>query len=383
MSRKIISLLSAFFIFALSVNPSCADSFVPGEVIVVVKETSQASSSASSSAVKAAALRSAESSFASGNGLKLVQSFKPVTVKTSASASSLKNVTNNTSALNETLSVIHLRSSSGESTNEMIARLKKDPRVVSVSPNRIRRLSDSAKTPNDPYYPDQWGLSRISMPQAWSRASGSRETIAVVMDTGVIYDHPDLAANMYSMPKTLADKMGLPADFVGSCGAWLHSDNASPIDAVPIGPGATDEAVSADINRTDSRASMSKVGDVDGHGTHCAGIIGAVGNNGVGISGVNWNVSLMAVNIFSKMDDCDGDGNPETQAFDSDIIRAIDFVLSAKNAGANIRVVNMSFGGWENEDGANQEQNVMALKLRALNDADVICVIALEMNRRT
>ncbi|MEG1798843.1 MAG: S8 family serine peptidase, partial [Synergistaceae bacterium] len=68
---------------------------------------------------------------------------------------------------------------------------------------------------------------------------------------------------------------------------------------VPVGPGSTGTATSADIMGTYERQRI--VGDVSGHGTHVAGIIGAVGDNGKGVAGMNWKVSLMAVNVFSKV----------------------------------------------------------------------------------
>src|SRR6185437_15744294 len=99
---------------------------------------------------------------------------------------------------------------------------------------------------------------------------GSRKVLVAVLDTGIEWDHPDLQANLYTNAGEIAGN-GVDDDhngFIDDIHGWnFHDGNA---------------------NSTDD----------NGHGTHCAGIIGAVGNNGIGVAGVNWNVSLLPVKFL-------------------------------------------------------------------------------------
>lgn len=131
------------------------------------------------------------------------------------------------------------------SVPEAVAALEDEPQVVYAEPNYIYRAEAA---PNDPLFGDLWGLDRIRAPQAWETTTGSASVTVAVADTGVAYDHPELAPNL------------LPGhDFVG--------------------------------NDSDAR-------DFSGHGTHVAGTIGAAGNNGAGVVGVNWDVSLLPVRVL-------------------------------------------------------------------------------------
>ena len=290
------------------------------------------------------------------------------------------------------LTVAHLKTLKGESTEELISRLNKLPNVISAVPNRMHKISAVSKMPDEAAVESLWGMQRIGAPAAWNKGTGSKDIIAVVMDTGVIYDHEDLKGNMYSISADLITKMksagykSIDADFANSHGAWFHSVvtynekdgtySTEPIDIVPVGSGDTAAAVSDDIDSKDRRR-MSKVGDINGHGTHVAGTIGAVGNNKIGVAGVNWNVSIMSVSNFSKYYD------PSLKSygaceFDSDTMRAIDFVVAAKKAGADIRTVNMSFSGsyygWR--EPVDQTKDPLALKHKELSDNGIIACIA-------
>ena len=137
-----------------------------------------------------------------------------------------------------------------------------------------------AAIPNDPSFAVEWGLlnsgqysgtpgNDIGAAQAWAFTTGSRSVVVAVIDSGIDLTHPDLAANLWVNPGEIAGD-GIDNDsngFVDDIHGWDFVDN----DAVPQ--------------------------DGFGHGTHVAGIIGAVGNNGVGVSGVNWQVSIMALRI--------------------------------------------------------------------------------------
>jgi thermitase len=126
-----------------------------------------------------------------------------------------------------------------------IAELKANPAVAYAEPNWIYHAE---ATPNDPQYGQLWGLAKINAPSAWNTTTGSSGVTVGVVDTGIATDHLDLAANVVA-----------GYDFV-------QGD-------------------------TDPR-------DYNGHGTHVAGTIGARGNNGVGVTGVNWQVSLMPVRVL-------------------------------------------------------------------------------------
>ncbi|MGE5585551.1 MAG: S8 family peptidase [Bacillota bacterium] len=136
------------------------------------------------------------------------------------------------------------------------------------------------RVPNDPYYPRQWAPEAMSLPYAWDFTTGSSSVIVAVIDTGVQTDHPDLAGHITA-----------GYDF---------------------------------YNRT------TYVRDISGHGTHVAGIIGALTNNGVGMAGINWNVRIMPL----KVADDSGSGY-------LDLSMIIEALRYAADHGAN--VVNMSF----------------------------------------
>lgn len=140
-----------------------------------------------------------------------------------------------------------------DAVEERLARL---PGVVSVEPNQRVHPVAVPPSPNDPYYSQQWSLPMISIPQAWSITTGSREVVVAVLDTGILPQHPDLAG----------------VDIV-------HGRNFAS------GQSAT--------NYTDDATDLS-------HGTMVAGIIGAMTNNGQGMAGINWNVSIMPVRVMSS-----------------------------------------------------------------------------------
>ena len=171
--------------------------------------------------------------------------------------------------------------------------------VKYAEPNYIVKVQ---KTPNDPRYPDLWGMDFIDAPIAWEYTTGSKQVLVAVVDTGVDYNHPDLAANMWTNPGEIPGN-GIDDDgngFIDDYYGWNFADNnADPMDR-------------------------------NGHGTHVAGTIGAVGNNGIGVAGVNWDVSIMAVKGLGD------DGRGSTFAL-------ISGVIYASNMGADI--INNSWGG--------------------------------------
>ena len=195
----------------------------------------------------------------------------------------------------------------------VIQRLTRDPAVAYAEPNYVMQ---AAGVPNDPQFPLQWGLQNTGqvvngvagtpgadehVVPAWSVTTGSPSVVVAVTDTGVEYTHPDLAANMWSNPGGLE-----------GCPAGTHGFNVIAGEN-PCDPMDNDTAY-------------------NGHGTHVAGIIGAVGNNGIGVTGVNQTSSIMAVKWLDS----------NSSGYTSNLIAALQAVIKAKQAGVNVRVVNDS-----------------------------------------
>jgi len=204
----------------------------------------------------------------------------------------------------------------------LIAALALRGDVEYAEPNYI--VHAIATVPNDSYFSVLWGLKNtgqviggqtgvagadIGATLAWDITKGSRANVVAVIDTGFDYTHPDLQANVWSAPS--AFNVTIAGQKI-ACGAGTHGFNAIALTCDPA--------------------------DDNGHGTHVSGTIGALGNNGVGVTGVNWVASVMA----AKFLDSTGSGSV------ADAINAIDFTIQAKQvfgAGANVRVLSNSWGG--------------------------------------
>src|SRR5215210_562676 len=156
-----------------------------------------------------------------------------------------------------------VRLQQGDSVPAAAAALQRDPNVLYAEPNRVYRLQ---RTPNDPMFSSLWGLAQIQAPAAWDTTTGSASVVVAVVDTGIAAAHPDLSANLWSNPGEVAD-----------------GDDDD-------GNGIVDDVYGYDAYEDDGTPQ-----DDDGHGTHVAGTIGAQGDNGTGVTGVNWDVSVMAV----------------------------------------------------------------------------------------
>ena len=179
---------------------------------------------------------------------------------------------------------------------EAIDAYEQDPNVLYAEPNYILHTTANpniALTPNDPRFKDGslWGLTKINAPGAWNTTTGSSNVVVAVLDTGIDYTHPDLTANM-----------GVDAD--GNFGIDVANNDTDPMDD-------------------------------NEHGTHVSGTIGAVGNNGIGVVGVNWNVKLLACKFF----DATGYGTTEGA------IACLDYVKTMKDRGINIVATSNSWGG--------------------------------------
>ena len=187
-----------------------------------------------------------------------------------------------------------LRSRS-KSTEELIQRLMQNPHVLYAEPNYIITID---KMPNDPSYGSLWGLPKISAFLAWDVTTGTDDVVVGVVDSGVDYTHLDLATNIWSNPGV-----------INGCPQGTHGFNAITKTCDPM--------------------------DDNDHGTHVSGTIGAVGNNGTGVAGVNWTTKIMGLKFMNS----GGSGSY------ADAIAAIDWAVTAKQSGVNVRVLNNSWSG--------------------------------------
>jgi subtilisin family serine protease len=188
--------------------------------------------------------------------------------------------------------------------------------VAYAEPNYL--LTAGATFPNDPSFADLWGLHNlgqsggtpdadIDAPEAWDIVTGSSGVVVAILDTGIAYTHPDLTANMFrNEAECIAN--GVDDDVNG------YIDDCHGIDT------ANGDSNPFDDNR---------------HGTHVAGTIGATGNNGVGVVGVNWQVKLMPCKFLGA------NGVGDT----ADAITCLEYVAAMKNSGVPIVATNNSWGG--------------------------------------
>jgi subtilisin family serine protease len=185
--------------------------------------------------------------------------------------------------------------------------------IVSIKQDEPGGAKD--KHANDPRFGEQWSLQNtgqnegtvgadIGVLRAWSKTTGSSKVVVAVLDSGVDYTHFDLVNNIWVRPADMApyedEELGKFND--------LHGFNATDNWRDPM--------------------------DDNGHGTHCAGIIGAEGNNGKGIAGINWNVEIMPLKFLSST----GSGSTK------DAIEAINYVIDRKHKGVNVRIISASWG---------------------------------------
>lgn len=195
--------------------------------------------------------------------------------------------------------LLRLALPAGMSTAEGIARLEQDPRFEYVTSNDLRRVS---KVADDDLASELWGMEKIAAPQAWERSVGSRSgPVVAVLDTGVDLQHPDLIDNLWTNPGEVP-------------GNGVDDDGNGVID---------------DVHGYNAVRQSGDPDDDYGHGTHCAGTLGAVGDNQQGVVGVNWQARLMPVKMMEN-----GEGTV------ADTLRAVAY---ATRMGA--RITSNSYGG--------------------------------------
>lgn len=194
--------------------------------------------------------------------------------------------------------------------------------------------------PSDPLFADQWALynngqnggkqkADINVLKAWETTKGSKKVVVAVLDSGVDYTHQDLVANMWTRPDNIPAYKDQELGNVND----LHGFNAVDNKKDPM--------------------------DDNGHGTHCAGVIGAEGDNDEGIAGINWEVEIMPLKFLGR----GGFGTTK------DAIEAINYAIERKRAGVNVRVINASWG-------STAYSKALADIIRVANEEGILFVAA-------
>ncbi|QEG01721.1 Thermophilic serine proteinase precursor [Stieleria maiorica] len=216
----------------------------------------------------------------------------------------------------DSIDAIVVKTQPGADIPAEVSRLSQLPEVKYAEPDFLYTTS---LVPNDPLYPSMWGLDNtgqtggtidadIDAPEAWDITPGNAQTVVAVIDSGIDLTHPDLVDNLWVNPGEI------PGD-------GIDNDNNGYID---------------DINGLDPFDGDSVPQDTVGHGTHVSGTIAAVGNNAIGVTGVNWNAKIMTLRVG------DVNGIPNTA-----VIEALDYVTMMKrDFGINVVVTNNSYGGF-------------------------------------
>lgn len=254
-------------------------------------------------------------------------------------------------------------------TSNAIQALRLRPDVIYAEPNFIRK---ALVTPNDARYAEMWGLNNtgqrvsfgghsgtagndIRAELAWNITTGSRSVVVGVIDTGIDINHEDLQNNIWVNPGEVAGN-GIDDDangFVDDINGWDFAHNDKTV---------------FDYTEPTYPPAPSYSGDVDDHGTHVAGTIGATGNNTNGVVGVNWQVSLMSLKFLTGEE---GAGNS------AQLLNAFAYAKAMRQLwessggtkGANIRILNNSYGG-----GGFSQAELDAI--RALADAGILFVVS-------
>ncbi|MDR1740322.1 MAG: S8 family serine peptidase [Synergistaceae bacterium] len=272
----LLATVAVFLFLASAFSEAEAARYVEGEALVVLRNSTGGALSASSLSGGAGA----------GYVRRVAEAAGAEAVRTYSAVSEVRNKV-----------IVHMKSST-QTTEELIDALYEDPDVLSAMPNYIRK---TFKEPDDPDYSQLWGMKAIRAEEAWdintggATASGEK-VYAAIMDTGVYLAHEDL--------QDVVDK--------------TYSRNFA----------------------TQSGQPDMDVSDALGHGTHVTGTVAAVGNNRIGVAGVNWNAPVIFLKIF---DDDTGEASTAAEMY------AIDYLttLLRRNTSMRVPAVNMSFGGWE------------------------------------
>ena len=217
----------------------------------------------------------------------------------------------------------YLLASETESAAALKQRLLSDPTVAVVTYNYA--MTFDAVIPNDPNFSMQWPLHNtgqtfmpnapagtpdadVDGPEAWDFQVSSDEVVIAVLDNGIDYDHPDLMDNIWT---NAIEENGVPG---------IDDD----------GNGYVDDIFGIDTGEADADPLC-----LGWHGTHVAGTIAAVGDNGIGVAGINWYGKVLAVKIAA----------PDGLIYTDSLIEAFEYIIDLKARGVNIVAANASFGG--------------------------------------
>lgn len=304
-------LLLAALLCAAFVPPALAASYVEGEALVVFKKAPGAAVTAASVERGSESFRLA--SLAAASGARVAQAY---------------------GALSEAGGgVFALVRSETRTAEQLVEDLRARADVVAASPNYITR---AMREPNDPRYGsgELWGLSAIRAPEAWdvTTGSGGTDVYVAVVDTGIYPDHEDLKAN-------------LAAEL---CRNFTQIDEKTP--AVP-----------------------SDYSDADGHGTHVAGTIGAVGNNGLGVAGVNWTTRLIALRVLGA----DGSGK------NSWGVEALNHLVTLLGSHPQMKLaaINLSLGFFDSSAPAAMQADPYWMACKVLDDLDRTVIVVAAGNQ--
>ena len=218
----------------------------------------------------------------------------------------------------QSLRIHHAKLKKGISVEEAIAIYQADPDVEYAEPNYLLTIQTF---PDDLYFNDLWGLYNIGQRggtpgadidaiRAWEITTGSENVLVAVIDTGMDYNHPDLIGNIWV---NVAESNGSPG---------IDDDHNGYID---------------DLYGVNTYDSTSDPMDDHGHGTHVAGTIGAVGNNGMGVVGLNWHIKIIPCKFL----------NNEGFGYTDGALECLEYIKTLKDRGINIVATNNSWGGDE------------------------------------
>lgn len=278
------------------------DDFVPGEIILRLRDPAPAAVAPQSVTDRVAALGLHLKAGGAGAPMLLKMTMPPPVVQAQGATTPLARTKGRGTALQQ----------AKRATIDQVKALRGRPEVASADLNYLRR---PFLIPDDARFPNQWNASMINLPPAWDQTVGSADLVMAVVDTGVLLEHPDLAGRLCTATE---DCRGY--DFVSDLTTAADGDG---IDADPADPG--------DESLPDGSSSF--------HGTHIAGIAGASGNNGIGVAGVDWTARIMPVRVL-------GVGGGTTY----DVLQGVSYAAGLTNDSGTVPVqradvINLSLGG--------------------------------------
>lgn len=278
--------------------------FVAGEVLVKFKESAPVKVQKARGKYKAAGVTGVDKVL-SAFGVEEMEHLMPNT-SSLATVRRVKGVSNDVSKLY----YLRIKSARPDSTMMLVEQLKQLSEVEYAEPNyKVYSLSDNDVAASgeydDPLCTEQWGNGQLKLNFLWKQKKiTDKRPVIAILDTGIDITHPDLVDNIWT--------------------------NASENDGVE-GEDDDNNGFEDDLHGWDFVNNTNRIGDWNGHGTHCAGIAAATGNNKIGITGANPDALIMPVTVMQS----DGTGDVAT------IIKGIDYAVAN---GAT--VISMSFGGY-------------------------------------